>query len=110
MSPRAPVLADATRLAAWLLHHVRGQHDPLPQQLGRDALVLLDHLALALRGSERPLHLAEADDGLLLLRLHLRLGGQLGLFTEEQLVYALEQADGIGRQLGAWQRSLEGVS
>ena len=41
------------------------------------------------------------------LRVQLRLAGALGRLSERQLLFALESADGIGRQIGGWRRTLE---
>jgi hypothetical protein len=37
--------------------------------------------------------------------MHLRLAGAIGLLDEQQVLFALEYADRIGRQLGGWQRA-----
>lgn len=40
------------------------------------------------------------------LRIQLRLAAARGYMSEEQLLYAIELMDTIGRQLGGWIRAL----
>ncbi len=104
---QAPLFADAFALSEWLLRHVDGQTGVLARTLSQDALHVLDAVALALKGWSRPERLADADEHLILLRLHLRLAGATGLLAESQMLFALDCADRIGRQLGGWQRALD---
>jgi hypothetical protein len=78
----------------------------LQQRLCGDGLALLDALVLALKGRRRDEMLDQADEALLLLRIHLRLATDSGLLEEGQLLYALERADAVGRQLGGWIKAL----
>lgn len=105
----APLFADAFRLYTWLHGHFAGSPDPLARAIVEQALALLEALTLALKGRERDLQIDRADELLLLLRVRLRLAAALGLLTQAQLLHALEGTDGLGRQLGGWQQSLEAL-
>lgn len=105
----APLFVDTSRLCNWLLERLDGHGGVLAQRICATTLNLLERLTLALKGYERAERLALADEDLIRLRLHLRLAGTTGLLNEEQMLFALEQADGIGRQLGGWRRSLESL-
>jgi hypothetical protein len=62
-------------------------------------------ITLALKDRRRDECLEEADERLLALRMQLRLTGAIGLLDEQQVLFALDCADRIGRQLGGWQRA-----
>jgi hypothetical protein len=104
---RAPIFTDTFALCQWLLHHFDREPSILARRLCDNALVLLEVVTLALRDRLRDERLEEADERLIALRLHLRLAGETGLLNEQQLLFALDGADRIGRQLGGWQRSLD---
>lgn len=106
----APLFRDAFRLAEWLLARLADDPRPLAGALARSALLLLEEITLALRGSDRVERVFAADDRLAILRVELRLAGATGLLREGQAQHALTIADTIGRQLGGWQRRLAGVS
>ncbi len=103
---QAPLFADTFSLCEWLLRHLDRETSVLARALCDDALRILEAVVLALKGWSRPERIAEADECLIVLRVHLRLAGATGLLAEPQLLFALECADRIGRQLGGWQRSL----
>jgi hypothetical protein len=94
-------------LAQWLLQHVREPADPLAARLATLGLELLEELTLALKGWERELRIDDCDERLIRLRTLLRLAAESGRFTTEQYAHVLERVDAIGRQLGAWRRSLQ---
>lgn len=102
----APLFVDATRLAIEVLQRFDATPGRLADQLCRDVLELQASIAQALRTRGAPDHIDQADERLLLVRLHLRLAHDLGQLPEGGLVHLLEQADGIGRQLGGWRRAL----
>jgi hypothetical protein len=56
----------------------------------------------AARGTVRVDYLQKADATLLCLRSLLRYAGDLGLLAVNQLRYAADQLDQLGRLLGAW--------
>lgn len=105
----APVYVDASRLCAWILKHFGARDEVLARRLCTTALDLLEHLTLALKNRGREERIESADEDLIVLRLELRLAGAVDLLDESQVLFALEQADGIGRQLGGWRRSLGAV-
>jgi hypothetical protein len=82
---------------------------PLGQPLLTLALDLLQTLTLALKGRDRDARIEEADELLIRLRVLLRLAVECGRLTVEQYGHVLGRVDDIGRQLGAWQRSLEAL-
>lgn len=101
----APIFTAAWDLAAWLLPLAgRCGRGVLADELARAALVLLDHVTLALKNVDRDLALQDADLCLVRLRLRLRLAAETGLIEDRQCRHGLELADAIGRQLGGWQR------
>lgn len=93
--------------AAWVLSHLDGS-GALAGAIHNDALTLLDHVVLALKGVDRRHHIDEADATNALLRVRLRLAHQLELFDERRMLFLIEQLDDIGRQLGGWLRRLDG--
>jgi len=104
---RAPLFADTFALCEWLLGHLDDDAGVLATALCRNALALLEAVTLALKGQMREERLLEADERLVALRVQLRLAGALGRLSDRQLLFALERADGIGRQIGGWRRALE---
>jgi hypothetical protein len=106
----APLFVDALALAEWLLGRLGADDRTLARSICTHALVLLSSIVLALRGRRRDEQLDNADEQLLVLRTELRLAVALALLTEDQLLHALQLADRIGRQLGGWQRQLDGAS
>jgi len=104
---RAPIYTDTFALCEWLFNHLDNEPGILARTLCHNALKLLEVIALALKDRERNERVDEADDRLLTLRLQLRLAGATGLLDEQQLLFALECADRIGRQIGGWQRALD---
>lgn len=107
MNEPAPLFVDTMRLAAWLLRHVGAAPTPVARQLAADAITLLDQVTLSLQERERrAARVSTALERLSLLRVHLRLAGELGLLDERQVVFVLGECDGIGRQLGGWARRL----
>lgn len=105
----APIYVDGYDLCRWTLDKFDRSTGVLEQRLCRDALALLDTLALALKDRRREEMLEQADELLILLRIHLRLAADGDLLDEGQLLYALERADSIGRQLGGWLKGLGAV-
>jgi hypothetical protein len=107
VSPRhAPLYTDSLALCEWVLRHFGDAQDILGRALGESALALLKAIILALKVPQPEAHIEAADEHLIVLRTYLRLAHTRGQLDEDQLLYALEQADGIGRQIGGWLRSL----
>jgi len=105
-SPEAPLFGDAFALCEWLLGRL-GDHDKvLARTICRIALGLLADLTLALKGRGREARVEDADEQLITLRVQLRMARATGLLDEQQMLYALEAVDNIGRQLGGWRRRL----
>jgi hypothetical protein len=104
----APILADTFSLCEWLLTGFRNQSEVLVSRIRRHSLALLECLTLALKNRSREDRLDEADELLILLRIELRLAAACELLDDRQLIYGLDLADRIGRQLGGWQRQLHG--
>ncbi len=102
----APIYVDAYDLSRWILEKLDGSSGALEQRLAKNALDLLDSLVLALKDRRREEMLERADEVLVLLRIHLRLAADSGLLDEQQMLFALERADAIGRQLGGWLKGL----
>jgi hypothetical protein len=94
-------------LVVWLLRHIDGSL-PVGAALHRDAMSLLDHVVLALKGIDRRIHLDEADATNALLRVRLQLALEVAIIDERRLLYLTRELDEIGRQLGGWLRHLGG--
>jgi len=107
-SGRAPVYVDSYDLAAWLLGHLDVQASTLARDTCRLALVLLDQIVLALKNRDRWERLEQADETIIRLRQRIRLAHDAGFFDDRQALHALGRCDSVGRQIGGWQRSLEG--
>ena len=104
----APLYTDTFRLCEWLLERFEADPGLLPGRILETGLDLHRGVCIALK-SPVPEDLVEvADEDLIALRTYLRLAQSRGLLSEDQLLHALECADGIGRQLGGWLRSLQG--
>jgi hypothetical protein len=101
----APLFVQSMALARWLFENLRGP-GVLVERIQRDALRLLDEIVLALKDVDRDESLARADTTAALLRVHLRLGQELGAVDERQLVFLTGELDAVGRQIGGWQRRL----
>ena len=101
----APLFTDAFTLCEWLLERLGRDASILARHICDAALALLRSLTLALKGREREYHVDLADDQLVALRLYVQLAGTVELLTEAQSLHALGLLDGIGRQIGGWQRS-----
>lgn len=75
-----------------------------PAPLFADAFRLYTWLHGHFAGSPDPLARAIVEQALALLEAL-----TLALKTQAQLLHALEGTDGLGRQLGGWQQSLEAL-
>lgn len=104
----APVFTDSFALCEWLLSRLdQGTGTRvLSRQLCTDVLLLVESVALALKGRRVAENLEAADERLVTLRLKLRLAEATELLSQEQLLFALQATDAIGRQLGGWLRTL----
>lgn len=102
----APVFIDAYTLCQWILQHFDDQPGILAQSLCRNCLHLLEAITLALKGRLREERLEQADEYLITMRLKLRLAAGTDLLDDQQMFYAVDLVDRIGRQIGGWLRSL----
>jgi hypothetical protein len=102
----APLYTDTLALCDWVLQHFGEAEDVLGRALGESALALLRAVVLALKLPQPEAQIEAADEHLIVLRTYLRLAHGRGRLDEDQLLFALERADNIGRQIGGWLRSL----
>jgi hypothetical protein len=105
-SAHAPLFVDAMALCEWLDGHFGTSERLAERRMLGHALDLLETLTLALKDRQRERRIEEADELLIRLRAGLRLAVECGRFDPDRYHYVLGQVDGIGRQLGAWRRSL----
>lgn len=101
----APLYVDTFELCRWLTERFGTSSEVLPQRICRSGLDLLQAVTLALKGRRRDEHMEIADERLIALRTQLRLAGACGYLQDAQMLFALERADLVGRQLGGWMRS-----
>ena len=101
----APLHNDAIRLNVWLAPNLKGDAE-IVHRARIAALDLLEHVALALQGFDREEEIHQADRALARLRVHLRVLYELDTLPEAQLLHVHGLMDGIGKQLGGWQRRL----
>ena len=104
--PPAPIFVDTFTLTEWILEHFDDDTRILPKTICNNTLELLEAITLALKDRARVEQTDRADERLITLRIQLRLAAARGYLNEEQLLYAIEQMDTIGRQLGGWIRAL----
>lgn len=105
-STQAPLFVDALALNQWLMDRFDATARPLEQRVIGLAIDLLECLTLALKDRDRDLRIEQADELLIRLRVLLRLAADSGRLRADQYGYVLGCIDNIGRQLGAWRRSL----
>ena len=108
----APLQRDAIAFAGVLLDIVdrteEGRDFPTARsRLATAALTVVEEVVLALRSHDPGPHLYTADDALAVARAHLLIALGLGLLTEEAHLALMDQADCIGRQVGALLRRLD---
>jgi hypothetical protein len=99
---------DVLTFCEWLLEHFGDDPRVLSRTLCESGLQLLEAITLALKGRRLDEQLELADERLIALRTLLRLAGNIRYLTDSQMLYALEQADVIGRQLGGWIKKAQG--
>jgi len=104
----APIYTDAFALCNWLLERFDANGEALPMRLCRSGLDLLDAVTLALNGRRRDENIDLADECLIALRIQVRMAAARGYLQDSQMLFALQCADTIGRQLGGWKRALDG--
>lgn len=102
----APLLVDTAALCAWLLARLGDDTRELPRIVCHQAWTLHESIVLALKNRRREHHVENADETLITLRAAVRMACEADYLTRDQLMYAMEQADKIGRQLGGWLRRL----
>jgi len=110
----APIFIRAYDLHSWLLDRFdtldeTKTHLILRQDVLRCSRKLLDAISLALARFDQVERLLAADEHATLLRVQLRLASEKKLLQDRQLVYATGELADIGRQLGGWRRSVEGL-
>lgn len=108
-----PLQCDSVAFAGVLLDFVDrcdGDERVFPvlrERLASAALTTVEEVVLALRKDDPTPHLRAADDALAVVRLHLTLAEGLGVLSQEMYLAFMDQADCIGRQLGALLRSMD---
>ena len=104
----APLFVCAYDFYNWLLD--RFEHEDRFTEVCKAVLgnsrSLLENVALALSGHSTGDRVADADEDLVRLRLHLRLAAEKHLIDHRRLLYATEQMRDIGRQIGGWRKRL----
>lgn len=103
---QAPLFVDSLALCQWLCAHQEALGAPLGPPILTLALELYQTLTLALKDRDRDARIEAADELLIRLRALLRLAVDCGRLNTDQYRHVLGQVDDIGRQLGAWRRSL----
>jgi hypothetical protein len=111
--PDTPLFVKTNDFMVWLLRHSQR----FPKNLRHSYTQRLEGLALdfqecilmgnAVRGAERSQWLARADGRLLCLRSLLRLAYSLQLLGGNQIKYAAERLEELGRLLGAWRKGTD---
>jgi hypothetical protein len=101
----APLFVQSLDLAGWLHRHFQVP-GPLGERIHRRALDLVEAVTLALKDFDREEQVERADVSTAQLRVLLRLALDVGQLREEQFVHVAGMLDGIGRQIGGWQRRL----
>ncbi len=107
---QAPVFIRAYDLHLWLLDHLAGGSDltEMRRVILHHSRILLEAVSLALSRFDTRRRIAEADERVTLLRVHLRLATERRLLNDRQLLHANKILSDIGRQIGGWRKSLEG--
>ncbi len=104
--PPAPIFVDTFTLSEWILERFDNDTRILAKTICNNTLHLLEAITLALKDRDKADQIDRADERLISLRIQLRLAATRGYLSEDQLLYAIEQMDTIGRQLGGWIRAL----
>ena len=102
----APVYNDSIQFAKWLSANLQNDH-PAARRTHEAAVDLVEHIHLALCGFETPMEVESADRSTARLRALLRLSRELGLISDGALLHGARLLEGIGRQLGGWQRKMQ---
>ncbi len=110
MMKEAPVFIRAYDLHLWLLERLEdaGEVSEVRRAVLDHSRLLLEAVALALARFETRHRVAQADERVTLLRVHLRMASERRLLNDRQLMYANEILSDIGRQIGGWRKSLRG--
>jgi len=108
---QAPLFVGAYDLHGWLLDRIEQTHryPEVGEALLHHSRGLLETLTLALSGFDREERLVQADEHAALLRAHLRLATDKGLLADHQLLHASRMVADLGRQIGGWRKSFDGV-
>lgn len=99
-------------IVVWIVERARGWGDTTGPELAasvtRAALECLASIALGLTfKAGRVRHLLDADEGLLRLRIWLRVAAACGALDDRQLRYVVGELGEIGRMLGRWRQRIE---
>ena len=107
----APLFVRSYDLHSWLLDRLEqvDHHPEVRVAVLASSRSLLENVSLALSGHATATRIAEADEDLVLLRIHLRLAAEKRLIDQRRLLHANEQLRDIGRQIGGWRKRLGGV-
>jgi hypothetical protein len=108
--PDTPLFVKTNDFMLWLLRHSqrfpKNLRHSYTQRLEDQALEFQECILMAnsVRGTERSAWLVRADGRLLCLRALLRLAFGMQLLGGNQLRYAAERVEELGRLLGAWRK------
>jgi hypothetical protein len=111
--PDTPLFVKTHDFLLWLIRHTQR----FPKNLRHSYTQGLENLAFdfqeailmanAVRGPARSEWLARADGRLVCLRARLRMAYGLQLLGSNQIKYAAEHLDELGRLLGAWRKGTD---
>ena len=104
----APIYTQGFSFFTWLVKRMEKTHQypVVTRAVVQTARELMEALTLAFRGFDTPDRAWRADEALALLRFHVRAAFELDLLSQRQYLYAAENMDSIGRQLGGWRKAL----
>ncbi len=85
---------------------LQGEADEVWRAVLHHSRLLLEAVGLALARFETRHRVAQADEQVTLLRIHLRLAAERRLLSDRQLMHANEILSDVGRQIGGWRKSL----
>lgn len=107
----APLFTAAYDLHGWLLERLEpgSAYPEVRRAVLEHSRGLLEAITLALCRFEREERVTRADEHAALLRVHMRLAADKGFLDDRQLLHAMGLVSEIGRQIGGWQKKLDGV-
>ncbi len=102
----APLYVEAFDLSRWVIERAGSwEHGPLAEHATAAAVELVSSVSLALTfPARREHHLSASDEGVVRLRMVLRLAESLDLISRGGLRDAAERLAKIGRMIGGWRK------